>query len=113
MPDDGFLDFVLDQLDGAGEMTTRRMFGAVGVYLDGTFMAIVDDGRLYFKVDDATVDAFRRHGMKAFAPTPDMTLKTYFEVPVDVLEDDRELRRWALAARDAARRHRVGRPGSR
>ncbi len=75
------------------------------MYLDDVFMGIVDEGRLYFKVDDATVGGYRAFGMQAFAPAPDMVLKTYYEVPVDVLEDDAELRRWARAAREAALRN--------
>ena len=64
----------------------------------------MDEGRLYFKIDDETVGEFEAHGMKAFAPTPDMVLKTYYEVPVDVFEDDAELVRWAERAVEAQKR---------
>lgn len=48
-----YLAYVLDQLRPSGSVTARRMFGGVGLYLDGVFFAIIDD-TLYFKVDDVT-----------------------------------------------------------
>jgi len=98
MKDDGFLEFVIDQLSRLPEVRHKRMFGGVGLYSGDHFFAVIDEGRLYLKVDDETVGDFEKRGMKAFAATPDMILKTYYEVPVDVLEDDAELCRWAQRA---------------
>jgi DNA transformation protein len=103
MTDDSFLDYVLDQLRGLGGIEARRMFGAHGLYRDGIFFAIVDDGRLYFKTDEATREEYRRLGMRPFQPTPKQTLKTYYEVPADVLEDDEALALWAEGAVRVAR----------
>jgi DNA transformation protein len=36
--------------------------------------------------------------MKSFRPNPRQTLKNYFEVPIDVVEDGGELVRWARRA---------------
>jgi DNA transformation protein and related proteins len=36
--------------------------------------------------------------MKPFRPNPKQTLKTYYEVPADILEDRELLARWADAA---------------
>jgi DNA transformation protein len=98
MTDDGFLEFVLDQLSRLSDVTHRRMFGAHGLYEAGEFFAIVDEGRLYFKIDEESRRAYEEKGMKAFAPKPDMVLTSYYEVPVDVLEDDGELCEWARRA---------------
>jgi len=102
-PDDGFLDFVLDQLSGLPDVRSRRMFGAYGLYQKDDFFAIVDSGKLYFRTDDVTRPEYERRGMKPFAPTPKQVLKNYFEVPVDVLEDDAFLRDWAKNAVKAQR----------
>jgi DNA transformation protein len=50
----GFTDFVVEQLDGSGPITTKRMFGGVGIYSRDTFFAIIDNDILYLKVDDTT-----------------------------------------------------------
>jgi DNA transformation protein len=36
--------------------------------------------------------------MKPFRPNPKQTLKTYYEVPVDVMEDGEQLTTWATRA---------------
>lgn len=108
MADTGFLEFVLDQLASLPGVRDRRMFGGVGLYRDDLFFAIIFEGRLYFKVDETTVGTYEKMGMAAFRPTLNQVLKSYYEVPVDVLEDDAELCRWAQAALDAQRRSATG-----
>jgi DNA transformation protein len=98
MKDDEFVQFVIDQLHRVKDIRPRRMFGAHGLYCGEIFFAIVDDGRLYFKTDDTTSVRYKEHGMTPFQPAPDMKLKNYFEVPVDVLEDDEQLAEWAHEA---------------
>jgi DNA transformation protein len=101
--DQDFLEFILDQLPGL-RVTHRRMFGAIGLYAGEHFFAIIDEGRLYFVTDDATRPRYEASGMKPFQYAPGKFLRTYYEVPVDVLEDDGALREWARAAVDAQKR---------
>ena len=101
-PDEDFLEFVLDQLAELGDVTSRPMFGCFGLYSGEDFFAIIDEGRLYFCTDETTRPAFKKAGMQTFH-----ALKSYYEVPVDVLEDDVELCRWA---RDAVAVHRKKKP---
>lgn len=95
----GFKDFVLDQLADLRGLTCRPMFGGYGLSCRGTFFGIIHKGRLYFKVSPATVAIYRSHGMKPFRATATMTLKTYYEVPPDILEDGETLVSWAEQAR--------------
>ena len=55
-------------------------------------------GRLYFKTNEQTRPAYIENGMKPFRPSEQQTLKNYYEVPPDVLEDGDELIQWALKA---------------
>lgn len=96
--DDSFKDFVLDQLQGLDDLEAREMFGGFGLYLDETFFGIIHKGRLYFKIDDSTVDEYRKHKMKPFRPNPKQTLKSYYQVPVDIIEDGDRLCQWAVKA---------------
>ena len=45
------LDFFLDQLNGAalGVVTSKKMFGEYGIYLDGLIFALACDNRLFLK----------------------------------------------------------------
>ena len=96
--DESFKDFVLDQLSGLDDVEARRMFGGHGLYQDETFFGIIHKGRLYFKIDETTVGEYRKRKMKPFRPNAKQTLKSYYQVPVDIIEDADELREWAEAA---------------
>jgi DNA transformation protein len=96
--DESFKDFVLDQLQGLDDIEARRMFGGFGLYREEIFFGIVHRGRLYFKTDDSTVRSYRKYKMKPFRPNARQTLKSYYQVPVEVLEDADDLCNWAGAA---------------
>jgi DNA transformation protein len=97
---DHYLQWVLEQLSGAGGISSRRMFGAVGLYRDGVFFAIISGDTLYFKVDDGTRCNYEERGMSQFRPYQDRPLVSmnYYEVPADVLEDPDECVEWARRA---------------
>ena len=96
--DDWFRDFVLDQLRELDDVEARGMFGGYGLYQDETFFGIIHKGKLFFKIDESTVREYRRRKMKPFRPNAKQTLKSYYQVPVDIVEDADELRVWAMKA---------------
>ena len=98
MKDDSFKDFVLDQLQELDSVEALRMFGGRGLYQDETFFGIIHKGRPYFKTDEHTVAAYRRRKMKPFRPNPKQTLRSYYQVPVEIIEDGDRLGAWAEAA---------------
>jgi len=102
--DESFKDFVLDQLVGMDDVEARQMFGGFGLYQDETFFGIVHKGKLFFKIDESTVGEYRNRKMKPFRPDAKQTLKSYYQVPVDVIEDADELREWAVKAIDCQQR---------
>jgi DNA transformation protein len=93
--DVSFKDFVLDQLQGLPDLECRSMFGGHGLYQEETFFGIVFKGRLYFKTDKKSAVPYLKVGMKTFRPNQKQTLKNYYEVPVDVVEDRERLAAWA------------------
>jgi len=114
------LESWLETLRPLGEPAARRMFGGVGLYLDGVFFGLVAEGVLYFKVDAATIEDYRAAGMPAFRPYADRPAVElgYREVPLEVQEDRARFLEWArralaaAARRDAARRPRSARPAT-
>jgi len=95
-----YLQYVVEQLDRLPQVTSRRMFGAIGLYSGGVFFGIVDNDTLFFKVDDSTRESYIAHGSVAFRPykdRPEVSM-SYFQVPVEILEDADELMAWARAA---------------
>ena len=101
----GFTDFVVEQLEGCGVLSAKRMFGGVGIYCGETFFAIIDNDILYLKADDVNRPAFERAGAEPFRPYgDDRASMNYYSVPVAILEDRAELERWARKALAAAGR---------
>lgn len=107
-----FKAFVLEQLGAVEPVTARAMFGGVGVYAGGSFFAILDDDRVYFKVDDATRPRYLAAGMGPFDPfrNGEQVMKGYHELPGEVLEDEEALAVWMREALAVARR--AKRPGA-
>ena len=102
-----FREFVFDQLGRVVTLDSKRMFGALGLYADGTFFGLIDDDIVYFKVGDLNRGDFEAAGSRAFDPYKDgRPSMNYFALPVDVLEDVDVLRTWTekavIVARDAA-----------
>jgi DNA transformation protein and related proteins len=104
MPTDSFAAFVLEQLraDAGEPIGTRRMFGSLGLYYRDTFFGIVSRGHLYLRTTESTRPAYEARGMGPFRPSPRQTLKNYYEVPADILEDPDALAEWVQEALRAA-----------
>lgn len=47
-----FVEYVLEQLQGAGTITYRKMFGEYGIYCDGKFFATICNDQLFFKITE-------------------------------------------------------------
>ena len=98
---DGFKDFVLDQLTSLSGIIAKAMFGGYGLYQSGAFFGIIHRGRLYLKTDEASRKAYRVRGMKPFQPNRRQRLKSYYEVPVEIIEDREQLVIWVRTAATA------------
>ena len=48
-----FVQYIVDQCSGAGEIMTKKMFGDYGIYCDGKIFGLICDDRLYIKPTEA------------------------------------------------------------
>jgi TfoX/Sxy family transcriptional regulator of competence genes len=51
--DKKFVEFLLDQIENAGEITSRSMFGEYVIYSDGKLFALIGDNNLFIKPTEA------------------------------------------------------------
>ena len=98
-----FEAYVLEQLSSVNGLSSRRMFGGVGISAEGLSFALIDDDTLYLKVDDTNRGDFEAIDMGPFRPYGDDRAMQYYQVSVDVLEDADALQAWARKAIDVAR----------
>ena len=89
-----YLDFVLEQLAPVGPLTSRKMFGGVGLYAQGLFFALVDDDTLYLKGDEALRPDFEAAGSAQFAPFG-MSPLAYWSAPAQALDEPELMVEWA------------------
>jgi DNA transformation protein and related proteins len=113
-----FLAYVLEQLAGLAEVSSRRMFGGAGLYSGEFFFGLIAHDVLYLRVNDSNRAEYSARGMAQFRPYADRPhlSMNYYEVPADVLEDAPQLVAWARRSvavamqspKPAARRRRPG-----
>jgi TfoX/Sxy family transcriptional regulator of competence genes len=83
--DKDFVDFVAGQIEGAGVIRSRMMFGEYGVYCDEKIFALVSDNKLFIK----PTSAGRKFIGKVIEAAPYPGAKLYF-----LIEDQIENREW-------------------
>jgi TfoX/Sxy family transcriptional regulator of competence genes len=47
--DKSFIEFIVDQIENAGQITCRKMFGEYALYCEGKVVALVCDNQLFIK----------------------------------------------------------------
>jgi DNA transformation protein len=110
-----FLAYVLEQMAGLGKVSTRRMFGGVGLYSGELFFGLIDDDTLYFKTDATNSADYESRNMPRFMPPADRPRSPmgYHQVPAEVIEETGELAAWARKSVAVASTARAGKPGTR
>jgi len=93
-----FVTEVVSLLAELGEVRAKAMFGGYGLYCGSTFFGLIAFERLFFKVDDDSRREFVRLGSEPFSPSPGKVMRSYYEVPRSVFENDEELIRWGQRA---------------
>lgn len=94
---------LLAPLEAVRDITSRKMFGGVGLYCEGVFFGVIDDDRLYFKSDGETAPRYDEAGAAQWViEGPNGGPMPYRETPAGLSGE--ELGEWIDAAVGAARR---------
>ncbi|MEO1538044.1 MAG: TfoX/Sxy family protein [Pseudomonadota bacterium] len=93
----------LELLDGVGPMTTRKMFGGLGIYADGRIFAVLmSDGELKLRGAGAIAQVFETEGWARWTYQRDgsdtTTAMPYWAVPNSLLDDPDAASDWARRA---------------
>ena len=105
--DEGLYAWVQEALEPLGTVTMRRMMGGATLYLDGTVLAILDEGEIWFKADSESDSVWDAQGSERFSVTfKDGRVDTmnYRRGPLDVYDDPEAMQRWARLALEAGLR---------
>src|SRR5665213_799009 len=102
--DNGFSDYVRDQLAPWAAVAVRRMFGGSGLFRGATMFGLIHGDTLYFRTDSRNEGDFAAAGMAPFRynRAGKTVALAYHEVPADLLDDGELLAGWADKAYGAA-----------
>jgi len=100
-----YLDFILDQLSNWKTIITKRMFGCVGLYADGLMFGIIAKETIFFKVDETNKEQYLNAGSETLTLFKNnSTVASFYEVPIEILEDSDQFVVWAEASLDIQKR---------
>lgn len=89
-------------------LRSKAMFGGVGLYSGDLLFGIIDNDRLYFKVDDVNRPHYEKEGMGPWEVAPGQINDNYREVPKHILENDVLVADWVNAAVSVVERKNKG-----
>jgi len=114
------LAFAQDLFSGMGPIGVRRMFGGAGLYAAGVMFALVDDGCVYLKTDDALQADLAAAGARSWiyterrgpkAGVPQET--SYWSLPESATDDPDEACAWGRRAVAVAQAKKAAAPARR
>jgi len=101
-----FHEFLHEVFADFGRITTRRMFGAHGIYHDGLMFGLLAQGHLYLKTDALNLPEFLAVQSEPFTfEQRGRPVKlSYWRAPEFILDDRTLAKAWAQSAFEAALR---------
>ncbi len=100
-------EYLLEMLEPLGDIKLRKMFGGAGIYYGKTMFALISEDCVYFKVDSQNKDDFVSENSEPFSYMRNgkvTYLKSYYQLPDEIMENSDELLSWSRRAVDAALR---------
>jgi DNA transformation protein len=97
-------NYVEEQLAFLGRISTKSIFGGIGIFVDERLLGIVMDDKVYLHTDASNLSAYQDRGMPQFKPYPnafDLTTD-HHQVPAEIIDDPVLLRQWGEQALAAA-----------
>jgi DNA transformation protein and related proteins len=97
-------NYVTEQLSFLGRISSRGIFGGIGIFIDERLLGIVMKDQLYLHTDESNLVDYVSRGMEQFKPYPNaFNLTTdHHRVPAEILEDSEQLKQWGERALRAA-----------
>ena len=102
-----FENFVAEQISAFGQITQKRMFGALAFYHQGLIIGMAIDDALYLKADDQSKSHFETEGLPQFTyghKSGKQIGMSYWRAPERCLDDPDEMKEWCELAYQAALR---------
>lgn len=64
---DDYIQYVLEQIGPAGDISVRKMFGEYGLYMDGKVLGLICDNQVFLKKTEAGTNLLGEDAMEGYA----------------------------------------------
>lgn len=105
--ENSFVTEVMGLFAQTGDVSSRKMFGGVGIFHGGLMFALIADNELYLKADKHNVHLFEQADFSPFSykkANGKIFQMSYYLAPESFYEDADETQRWTELAQQAANR---------
>ncbi len=97
-----YIEFVKEVMAPFGECEFKKMFGSIGIFKDGICFGGVMGNVFRLKVDDTNRADYEKYGMEAWQVPGKKMKMPYYEVPIEIIENQKSLTEWAQKSYDLA-----------
>ena len=101
MSDDELLSILQSKLDKL-EITSKKMFGGIGIFSEKIMFSLIYDGVLYFRSTEDIASKYSGESVQFQHPSRDSKMP-YWSVPNPVLNDKAKISDWAMNAFNLAK----------
>jgi len=85
-----------------GEWEFKKMFGSMGIFKEGISFGGIMENVFRLKVDDTNRADYEEQGMGPWQIPGKKMVMSYYEVPIEIMEDQKALMEWAGKSYDIA-----------
>lgn len=99
---EAYIDEIKEKMAPFGDVVFKKMFGSMGLFLDGVSFGGIMENTFRLKVGDANRADYEAHGMEGWQVPGKKMVMSYYEVPASVLANEKLLMEWAGKALEVA-----------
>ena len=99
---EAYIDYIKELVTPFGKCEFKKMFGSIGIFKDGISFGGIMENVFRLKVDDSNRLDYEAYEMGPWQVPGKKMKMSYYEVPIEIMEDPKKLVSWMNTAFDVA-----------
>jgi len=89
-----YIAYIKELCEPYGDCEFKKMFGSVGIFKEGISFGGIMENVFRLKVDDSNRADYEAYEMKGWQVPGKKMVMSYYEVPIEIIEDKKQLMEW-------------------
>lgn len=89
-----YIQYITELIEPYGGCEVKKMFGSLGIFKEGVCFGGVMGNVFRLKVNDTNRADFEAYGMKGWQVPGKKMVMSYYEVPIEIMENKEDLLSW-------------------